>query len=65
MSSDSVSEAALFAAVGPDSRLSAQRDKCMVYRELVGWFPDLNQKDYPAAVKNSRTEFPFDKYPWQ
>ena len=65
MSPDSVSEASLFAAVGPDSRLSTQRDKCMVYRELVGWFPDLNQKDYPAAFKDSCTEFPFDKYPWQ
>jgi para-nitrobenzyl esterase len=65
MSPDAVSEASLLAAVDADPRLPTQRDKCTIYRELVGWFPGLTQKDYPAAVKSSCKEFPFDKYPWE
>ena len=65
MSSDTVSEVSLLAAVDVDPRLPTQHDKCIIYRELVGWFPDFTKKEYPTAAKSGCREFAFDKYPWK
>lgn len=65
MSSESVTEASVLAAVDSDPRLPTQRDKCMVFRELAVWSAGITQEEYPKAGQRGCAEYPFDGYPWE
>ena len=64
MSSESIAQAGVLAAVDTDSRLPTQRDKCVIFRELANWSRGFSKKDYPTAGKNGCKEYPFETYPW-
>jgi para-nitrobenzyl esterase len=62
MSPAAVTQASVLAAVDTDARLSTQRDKCGIYRELAAWSPGFTKKDY--AGRDGCSAFPYDTFPW-
>jgi para-nitrobenzyl esterase len=62
MSSESLTTDAILASVDEDPRLSTQRDKCAMYRELADAGRGFNREGY--AARSGCGEFPFEKYPW-
>jgi para-nitrobenzyl esterase len=61
---DSVTPEAVLASVESDPRLTTQRDRCWVYRELATRPGDFGPEDYPNAGRDGCVEFPFDEFPW-
>jgi len=64
MTSDSVTPEAVLASVETDPRLTTQRDRCWVYRELAVRSRGFGVEDYPNAGREGCAEFPFDEFPW-
>jgi para-nitrobenzyl esterase len=57
--------AQIVASVDTDRRLRSQRERCMVFHELVRRLPPLSKQSYPSLGRRGCREFPFDAYPWQ
>jgi para-nitrobenzyl esterase len=65
MGSEPVTVASVLASVEADPRLTSQRDRCRVYRELAAWGGDgFGREDYPTAGREGCAEYPFEKFPW-
>ncbi len=64
MSSDTVTQASVLAAVDDDSRLPTQRDKCGIFHALASWSRGFSEKDYPTAGRQGCADYPFNKFPW-
>ncbi len=64
LSSDTLTETSVLAAVDSDPRLPTQREKCTIFRELAEWSRRFTKQDYPSAGRNGCAAYPFDAYPW-
>jgi hypothetical protein len=64
MASDAVTSHEILAAVDDDPRLSTQKDKCLIFRELAEWSRGFTKKEYASAGQKGCSEYPFDGYPW-
>ncbi|HXQ22035.1 MAG TPA: carboxylesterase family protein [Candidatus Acidoferrales bacterium] len=65
MSSESVTQASVLAAVDDDPRLPTQRDKCRIFHDLAAWSATFTKKDYPTAGRQGCAAYPFETYPWE
>jgi para-nitrobenzyl esterase len=65
MGSEPVTVESVLASVESDPRLTSQRDRCRVYRELAAWGGGFGREDYPAAGREGCAEYPFDTFPWE
>lgn len=63
-SSGTQTTAGVLAAVDTDPRLPTQRDKCMIFHDLVNRSRTFTKQDYPTAGKSGCAAYPFDTYPW-
>ena len=63
-SSGTQTAAGVLAAVDTDPRLPTQRDKCMIFHDLVNRSRTFTRKEYPTAGKSGCAAYPFDTYPW-
>jgi para-nitrobenzyl esterase len=57
--------AQIVASVDSDRRLRSQRERCIVFHELVRRLPLLSKESYPGLGRRGCKEFPYDAYPWQ
>ncbi|MGD0948679.1 MAG: carboxylesterase family protein [Candidatus Binatia bacterium] len=65
MSADAVTLAGVLEAADADPRLPTQRDKCMIFHDLVTWSSNrFTENDYPKAGLKGCAAYPFDAYPW-
>jgi para-nitrobenzyl esterase len=64
MGSEPVTVEGVLAAVEADPRLTTQRDRCRVYRELAAWGGGFGPEQYPAAGREGCAEYPYDGFPW-
>jgi len=64
MGSEPVTIASVLAAVDTDPRLSSQRDRCFVYRELARWGDGFGKQQYATAGREGCAKYPFDAFPW-
>jgi len=64
MISDVTTRNAVLASVESDSRLTSQKDRCWVYRELAAHWRGLTKDEYPKAGRQGCAEYPFDQFPW-
>jgi para-nitrobenzyl esterase len=62
MSPAAVTQASVVASVAADARLSTQRDKCRIYRELAAWSSGFTKQDY--ASRDGCSAYPYDTFPW-
>jgi len=60
MSSESLSEAGVLAAIEADPRLPGPRERCDVYRELADWGRGFGPEDYTTAGGGECSDFPLD-----
>ncbi len=63
-SSGTQTASGVLADVDTDPRLPTQRDKCMIFHDLVNRSRTFTRKDYPTAGKSGCAAYPFDTYPW-
>jgi para-nitrobenzyl esterase len=66
MGSEPVTVASVLASVEADPRLTSQRERCLVYRELARWGAEgFGEEQYPTAGREGCAEYPFDGFPWR
>ena len=63
MGSEPVTVESVLASVDADPRLTSQRDRCLVYRELARWGGGFGREEYPTAGREGCAEYPFDDLP--
>ena len=59
MGSDPVTPESVIAAVDSDPRLTSQRDRCFVYRELARWSRGFTKTQYPTAGREGCAPYPW------
>jgi hypothetical protein len=64
MGSEPVTIESVVAAVDADPRLTTQKERCWVYRELARWSRGFSRKDYATAGREGCAAYPFDGFPW-
>ena len=64
MGSKQVTRESVVASVDTDPRLTSQRDRCFVYRELARWSRGLTEAEYATAGHEGCGPFPFETFPW-
>lgn len=65
MGSEPVTIPGVLASVDADARLTTQRARCWVYRELAQWSRGFDRSDYAGAGRDGCKEYPFDEFPWE
>ncbi|MCU0668562.1 MAG: carboxylesterase family protein [Myxococcota bacterium] len=65
MGSDAVTVPGVLAAVEADPRLTTQKQRCWVYRELASWSRGMDPADYEGAGRDGCKEYPIDEFPWE
>jgi para-nitrobenzyl esterase len=65
MGSEPLTRADVVAGVDADPRLTSQRERCAVYRDLTIWGRGLSREQYATAGKQGCADFPLDAYPWE
>jgi para-nitrobenzyl esterase len=64
MGSEPVTRESVIASVDADPRLTSQRDRCFVYRELARWSRDFTEAEYATAGHEGCAPYPFETFPW-
>ena len=64
MGSEPVTVESVLASVDADPRLTTQRDRCLVYRELARWGGAFGEPQYPTVGREGCAKYPFDGFPW-
>ena len=64
MGSEPVTRESVIAAVDADPRLTSQRDRCFVYRELARWSRGFTEAEYATAGREGCAAYPFETFPW-
>ncbi len=59
MGSEPVTPESVIAAVDADPRLTSQRDRCFVYRELARWSRGFTKAQYPTAGREGCAPYPW------
>jgi para-nitrobenzyl esterase len=65
MGSEPVTIPGVLASVEADARLTTQKARCWVYRELAQWSRGFDRSDYAGAGRDGCKEYPFDEFPWE
>lgn len=65
MGSEPVTVPGVLASVEADARLTTQKQRCWVYRELASWSRGMERADYADAGRDGCKEYPFDDFPWE
>jgi para-nitrobenzyl esterase len=64
MGSEPVTVESVLASVDADPRLTTQRERCFVYRELARWGGASGRQRYPSSGREGCAAYPYDAFPW-
>jgi para-nitrobenzyl esterase len=64
MGSDPETIESVLASVDVDPRLTTQRERCFVYRELARWRGAAAVQEYPTSGREGCAEYPYHEFPW-